>query len=282
MNKSINNNKIVPFRACFKHLVGNSNPPDFLFIIEEDNANIPAHKYILAPSSRVFEGIVHGSGILSPADFLRVDNISAEAFIEILCYIYTGKINLEYDNVIDISNQSDYFGLTVIAEKCLECLDNLNASDLIKIYHQLFRKFPSSKLLVRCTSYIQILTPQFLASNNFERITVDEFKPILQMDQINCTEVDLFEAVIKLSKVHCIADGLELTGVNQRSVLKGIENLLRFESMTESEFETCLAIQRDFFSSNEIKSFRNKIRHNDTSKKARRQLYPTYRGEPID
>lgn len=74
--------------------------------------------------------------------------------------------------------------------------------------------------------------------------------------------MDLFEAVVKLSKAHSAAAGLEITRDNQRN---GIERLLRLESITESEFDECLAIQKDFYSSTEIEKIRAGIRGPVTS-----------------
>lgn len=271
----------ISLSARLEHLVGNKFRSDFTFIIEDDNAEIaeiPAHKLIIALASPVLDRIVYGNETFSSADSIKVDGINKESFMQILHYIYTDKIDINDDNAFEILNKSNYFGLAGIEMACLEYLEeHLNASNVPWIYHQLFYTLSSSNLLKKCLQYIQIQPIQFFTSEFFEKISVDEMKSILQLDALNCTEFDLFEAMIKLSKAHCTASGLEVTGSNQRKVLDGAEKLLRLESVTESEFDRCLAIQDDFFSSNEIEIIRSDIR-NDFTTVVKRKWY-TYEGK---
>lgn len=252
----------ISLSARLEHLVGNKFGSDFTFIIEDDNAEIPAHKLIIALASPVLNRIVYGNETFAPTDTLKVDGISKESFMEILRYIYTDNVNVDDDNVFEILNQSNYFGLPGIETKCFEYLDNnLNVSTVPWIYHQLFYAFSSSKILTKCLQYIQIQPMQFFTSPYFLKISVDELKSILQMDTINCTEVDLFDAMVKLSRAHCTAGGLEIASANQRKILDGSESLLRLGSVTESEFNHCLEIQKDFFTSSEIERIRSDIKN---------------------
>ncbi|XP_037037066.1 uncharacterized protein LOC119074858 [Bradysia coprophila] len=273
----INNAKYnhVPLSARLENLVGNKYRSDFTFIIEDDNVEIPAHKLIVALASPVLERIMYGNETFRAADSIKVDAISKESFMQILHYIYTDRIHINDDNVFEILHKSNYFGLPGIEIKCLEHLEeSLDASTVPWIYHQLFYVFPTCKLLRKCLQYIRIQPLQFFASEYFEKISVDELKSILQMDAINCTEVDLFEAVIKLSRAHCAAIGLEPTGPNQRKVLDGVEKFLRLQSLSEVEFDKCLEIQSDFYSSTEIERIRADIRnHVPTIIKRKRHTY---------
>lgn len=260
MNILTNNVKYehISLSARLEHLVGNKLRSDFTFIIvEDDNAEIPAHKLIVGLSSPVLDRIVYGNDTFAPADTLQVYGISKESFMEILKHIYTDNVDLNDDNVFEILNTSNYFGLTGIEVKCFKYLDqHLNVSNVPWIYHQLFHAFPSSNILMKCLQYIRIQPKKFFTSEYFEKITVDELKSILRLDAINCTELDLFEAMIKLSRALCAANGLEVIGPNQRKVLEGAETLLRMQSLTENEFNGILAIQKDFFTSNEIERIR--------------------------
>lgn len=269
----------ISLSARLEHLVGNKFGSDFTFIIEDDdNAEIPAHKLIVALASPVLNRIVYGNDTFKPADTLKVDGISKESFIEILRYIYTDNINVNDDNVFEILNHSNYFGLPGIETKCFEYLDNnLNASTVPWIYHQLFYAFSSSKILTKCLQYIQIQPMKFFTSQYFLKISVDELKSILRMDTINCTEVDLFDAMVKLSRAHCTANGLEVTSANQRKMLDGSENLLRLGSVTERELNDCLEIQKDFFTSSEIERIRADIK-NPVSTVVKRKWH-TYQGK---
>ncbi|KAG4068571.1 hypothetical protein HA402_004912 [Bradysia odoriphaga] len=250
-----------------EHLVGNEFCSDLVFIIEETNEEIPAHKLIVALASPVLHRIVFGNETFHPSDIIRVDGISKEYFMEILLYIYTDRINLNEDNVIDIFQKSNYFGLTGIESKCLQYLDkNLSVSTVPWIYHQLFFTV-SSNLLNKCLQYIRFQPLEFFASEDFETISIDELKSVFKLDAINCTEVHLFEAMIRLSRAHCAAAGIEITAENQRKILEGTEKLLRLESLTEKEFDKCLAIQRDFYSTTEVDRIRADIRNEVTTVK---------------
>ncbi len=260
----INNAKYdhVPLSSRLEHLVGNKFGSDFTFIVvEDDNVEIPAHKVIVALASPVLEKIVYGNETFSPADSIKVDDISKESFMQILRYIYTDKINLNDDNVFEILQKSNYFGLPGIEKECFKYVErHLNVSTVPWIYHQLFYTAPSCKLLSSCRQYIRIQPLQFFASEYFEKISVDELKSIIEMDPINCSELDLFQAVIKLSRAQCVATGIELSGANQRRIVDGIEKLLRLETLSEIEFDKCLDIQNDFYSPTEIERIRIEIR----------------------
>ncbi|XP_037031459.1 uncharacterized protein LOC119070981 [Bradysia coprophila] len=247
--------------ARLKHLVGNKICSDLLFVIEDTNEEIPAHKLIVALASPVLHKIVFGNETFPPSDIITVDGISRENFMEILLYIYTDRISLSEDNVIDIFQKSNYFGLTGIESKCLQYFDeNLSVSTVPWIFHQLFFS-ASSDLLNKCKQYIRFQPLKFFASEDFETISIDELKSVFKLDAINCTEVDLFEAMIRLSRAHCAAAGLEITAENQRKILDGTEKLLRLESLTEEEFDKCLAIQRDFYFTAEVDRIRADIRN---------------------
>lgn len=252
----------LPLSARLKQLVGNKYGSDFTFIIEDDNnAEIPAHKLIVALASPVLERIVYGIETFCPTDSITVDGISKESFMQILHYIYTDTITVNDENVFEILQKSNYFGLQGIEGECYDYLEhNLNVATVPWIYHQLFYTVPSCRLLNKCQQLIRIEPLKYFASEYFEKISVDELKSILQMDAINCTEVDLFDAVVKLSKAHCVGIGVELTAANQRKAVDGIEELLRLESLSESEFDECLDIQNDFYSPTEIERIRADIR----------------------
>lgn len=252
----------VPLGARLELLVGNKLRSDFTFIIEDDNAEIPAHKLIIALASPVLDRIVYGrTDTFTTTDNVRVGGISKESFMELLHFIYTDTLNLDDDNVFEILHKSHYFALSGIEMKCFEYLEKrLNVISVPWIYHQLFHTFPSSQVLRKCLQYIRIMPLSFFASEYFDQISVDELKSILQMNAMNCTEVDLFRAMIKLSIAHCAAVGLEQIVANQRKVLDGAEQLLRLESLNESEFDECLGIQEDFYSTKDIAIIRAGIR----------------------
>ncbi|XP_037031458.1 uncharacterized protein LOC119070979 isoform X2 [Bradysia coprophila] len=247
--------------ARLEHLVGNTFCSDLLFVINETKEEIPAHKLIVALASPVLHKIVFGNETFPPSDIITVDGISRENFMEILLYIYTDRINLNEENVIDIFQKSNYFGLTGIESQCLEYLEmHLCVSTVPWIYHQLFYS-AATDLLNKCLQYIRIQPLEFFASEDFEKISIDELKSVFKLDAIDCTEVDLFDAMIRLSRAHCVATGREITAENQREILNGTEKLLRLESLTEKEFDKCLAIQRDFYFTAEVDRIRADIRN---------------------
>lgn len=237
----------------FKYLVGNSLHADFAFIIEDDNVEIPAHKLIVATASPVLHKMVYGTDTFCSTNSIKVSGITKESFLEILGYIYTDKININNDNVFAILNKANYFGLSFIETKCVNYLkNNLNNETVTWMYHQTFHSCWSPELLNDCLKLIQTDPTSFFTAKEFQSVSADAFKQILKLDAINCTEMDLFEATLKLAKAHCIAAGLEPTGANQRKILDGAEKLLRLETLTKCEYDYCRSLQLDFFSSSEI------------------------------
>lgn len=261
-----------------EQLVGNSLHSDVTFIIEDDNVEIPAHKLIISLASPVIDIIVYGNDSFISTNIIKVDGISKESFMEILRYIYTDNLNITEDNIVEVLYKANYFGLTAIERKCYDYITkNLNESTVPKIFHHLFHISSPPELLKKCIQYIRIEPLVFFAAKEFPSLTITAFKVILQMNAINCTEVDLFKALIKLARSCCIMEDLHPTRANLRKVLDGAENLLRMDSVTAAEFDNCLAIAPDFFTSKEIEQIHQKISNPMLSQ--RRRKWYTYQGE---
>lgn len=276
-DSSINSKNVrVSISDRLDQLVGNKLHSDLEFLIEDDNFEIPAHKLIVAAASPVFDRMIYGTETFSPTDVVKVDGISKDAFFQILRFIYTDKISINEGNVFEILYKSNYYGLQDIEAGCLDFLDKcLNVFTVVWIYHHLFHLYSKSELLNKCVQYIRIQPLVAFASDYFEKISVDEMKSILRMDGINCSEAELFEALITLSKAHCVAQGVDVTTANQRRILNDAEKLLRLDSL--SDFDNCLKIQNDFYSTSEIEQIRACIRSTGRPAMTRKQY--TYNGK---
>lgn len=267
--------------ARLEHLLGNSFQSDFTFIIEDDdNVEVPAHKLILSLASPVLNRIVYGGEAFSSTNVNKVDGISKKSFMEILRYIYTDNFDIDDDNVFEILHKANYFGLSVIEKSCFIFLkENLNTSTVPWIFHHLFHTSPSHELFKKCIQFIRIEPMSIFSAEEFTSFSIDELKFILQMDAINCTEFNLFEALIKLATAHCIVKDLRPTGANQRRLLDGAENYLRLDSLTASELDKCLAIQPDFFTTKEIEKIRESVDNVNPMLSVKRRKWYTYQGK---
>lgn len=261
------------------NLLGNKFRSDLTFIIEDDKSEIPAHKLIIALASPVFDRIVYGLDTkFSPSDVIKVRGITRDAFMQILRHVYTDKIEINEDNVFEILEKSNFFGLAAIVTECVNYLEDiLDISTAAWIFHQLFHLYSSTELMNKCLQYIQMQPMDFFACQYFNKLSVDELKYILRINPIDCNEADLFAAMVKLAKAHCIAKGIEVNAANQRKILDGAEQLLQLESLIENDFAFgCVELKKDFYAIIETEKIRANM--GSASSKPKRKWY-TYQGK---
>ncbi len=83
-----------------------------------DGVEFPCHKVILCAASNYFKAMFSCDLKESRLGKVFIENISPWTMKRLLDYIYTGKVEINYDNVIDIFNAAVMFQLFKLADKC--------------------------------------------------------------------------------------------------------------------------------------------------------------------
>ena len=99
-----------------------------------DGVEFPCHKVILCAASNYFKAMFSCDLKESRLGKVFIENISPWTMKRLLDYIYTGKIEINYDNVIDIFNAAVMFQLFKLVDKCTDYIQqHIDINNCIEI-----------------------------------------------------------------------------------------------------------------------------------------------------
>ena len=197
---------------------------------------IPAHKFVLAISSPVFFAMFYGQ-MAETKDSIELPDCEYESLLELFRFLYTDKVNLSGNNVMQVLYLANKYIVPSLAKKCTEYLrDNLNASNVFFILPHA-RKFENKDLEDRCWEVIDEQTEGAVTSDEFVSVERSVIESVVKREALNVTEVELFKAVDRWATRECERQGITSDGETKRRVLgEDIVNGIRFPLMEEKDF----------------------------------------------
>ena len=202
----------------------------------ESKKVIPAHKFVLAISSPVFFAMFYGQ-MAETKDSIELPDCEYESLLELFRFLYTDKVNLSGNNVMQVLYLANKYIVPSLAKKCTEYLrDNLNASNVFFILPHA-RKFENKDLEDRCWEVIDEQTEEAVTSDEFVSVERSVIESVVKREALNVTEVELFKAVDRWATRECERQGITSDGETKRRVLgEDIVNGIRFPLMEEKDF----------------------------------------------
>jgi hypothetical protein len=140
--------------------------------------------------------------------------VHPEAFREILQFIYTDECKITGEIVMFLTYAAKKYMLPALNDKCVEFLNqNLDVDNACIILEQaLF--FQNDDLSERCLDIVKFNTSEALKSSSFVGIRQETLKVILQCEELNANELELFSACRDWAKHQCSISKLEDNGAN--------------------------------------------------------------------
>ena len=202
----------------------------------ESKKVIPAHKFVLAISSPVFFAMFYGQ-MAETKDSIELPDCEYESLLELFRFLYTDKVNLSGNNVMQVLYLANKYIVPSLAKTCTEYLgDNLNASNVFFILPHA-RKFENKDLENRCWEVIDEQTEEAVTSDEFVSVERSVIESVVKREALNVTEVELFKAVDRWATRECERQGITSDGETKRRVLgEDIVNGIRFPLMEEKDF----------------------------------------------
>lgn len=200
---------------------------------EEATGTIPAHKYMLAINSPVFEAMFYGP----LAETTRVINISdctKEGLREMLRYVYTDDATITADNVMELLYLSRKYSMSFLENKCIDFIyENVNPEDVFLV----LPRVQSRILEERCWSIIDKDTKRAVESQAFVDIPRELLCKILSRDTLKIKELELFKAVDRWVCKKIKDRSLDYDGDTKRGILgEDVIRLIRFPTMKMIDF----------------------------------------------
>jgi len=212
---------------------------DVHFIFKKENKIIPAHKFLLASRSAVFQAQFYGeipAGSGGSKDEVEIEDIEPAAFVEVLRYIYYEESNISGENVMVIMYASKKYMLPGLTSVCTKYLDqSVDLTNACLILNQSI-SFDEKELTEKCFKIIDSKTEEAFASDDFANLDKRVMEILIARDTLKIKEISLFEAVVKWASHECKRRELPGKSENLREVMGDILYLIRMPLMSPEEF----------------------------------------------
>ena len=233
----------VPHRIAF--MFNNTLLSDVHFVVtdSQDDLNnnnrrvrVPAHKFVLAISSPVFEAMFYGK-MAEKGEEVELPDTDSNSLLEFLRFVYCDEVNLTSSNVLDVLYLAQKYIVPSLTAKCGSFLETqTNESNVFRILEEA-KKFDEPKLEKQCWSFIDVNTSACVKSEALLTSSYDTLVSLLNRESLCVRELCLFAAVMRWAQAKCEGKGLEPTGSAMREILGNAVKLIRFPAMLLPEFE---------------------------------------------
>ena len=187
-------------RERAKFMLNNDRLSDVKFVAANSNGEteskqvIPAHKFILAIGSPVFEAMFYGE-LAETKDTIELPDCDNESLLELFRYLYSDEVNLSGSNVMGVLYLAKKYMVPSLTDKCKEYLkEKLDPSNVFIIL-PFVQKYEHKTLEDRCWNVIDKQTETAVKSEGFETIERSLLEAIVARDSLTIKEVALFKAV---------------------------------------------------------------------------------------
>ena len=176
---------------------------DISFIVGPTETLISAHKLVLSTHSKHFAALFYSGMEESSQSVIRLPNQDAEVFETLVRFMYTGQLRLHKDNVQELIKMADYYALETVKEgvgdwigKCLVDMTNVVKFIIFANTHNV------QTLSKYCHRFMLGNAKDIFFSKEFQESIPNEIlERMVASDDLNLTELELFESLVQLGKV---------------------------------------------------------------------------------
>lgn len=176
---------------------------------------IPAHKFVLAVRSAVFDAMFNG-GISTQSDEVELPDVEYLAFQSLLRFLYTDEVQIGPETVMTTLYTAKKYAVPTLENACVDFLKkNLSPDNAFMLLSQA-RLFDEPQLAALCLECIDKNTAEALAAEGFTDIDFDTFCVVLQRDTLAIRENQLFAAALRWAEHECQRRRIPSTSDNKR------------------------------------------------------------------
>ena len=229
-------------RERAKFMLNNDRLSDVKFVAANSNGEteskqvIPAHKFMLAIGSPVFEAMFYGE-LAEIKETIELPDCDYESLFELFRYMYSDEVHLSGSNVMGVLYLAKKYIVPSLTDKCTKYLkERLDPSNVFSILPSSL-KYEEKTLEDRCWKVIEKQTEASVKSEGFETIERSLLEEIVARDSLTIKEVALFKAVDGWATKQSEKQGLVAEGkVKRRIIGERAIKAIRFPLMTIEEF----------------------------------------------
>ncbi|KAJ5067944.1 pep-cterm sorting domain-containing protein [Anaeramoeba ignava] len=183
----------------FKEQESSQNPYDFEIICKtnETNTIFKCHKTILYARLYVFENFLNEN---PNEKRIILEDVSKETIETVLSYLYTGKMQINLENLVQLSVFSSNYGfpdLTEIATSFLQ--ENCQIENVVELL-KLCELSQLSNFASICYEFLSVNFLTFIESPFVQELNENQWERILSNDKLIADEFQIFQSLIKWAK----------------------------------------------------------------------------------
>ncbi|KAJ5070894.1 hypothetical protein M0811_01875 [Anaeramoeba ignava] len=177
---------------------------DFEIICEQNKTSFKTHKSILSSRSEYFKSLFNSKMKEYQENKLILKDVSNSILFSILNYFYSGKIEINLENVIEILIFSSKYLIDELIEICSNFIkNNLQIETIVDIL-KLSERMNLNQLLDSSYKFIFENLHKFIKTSFFLELEENHLNSILLNDFILINEFELFQSIIKWGKINQI------------------------------------------------------------------------------
>ena len=234
--------KYETIREKIKVMLNDHRCSDVKFLVRESvdgrrKQVLPAHKFVLAIGSPVFEAMLYGD-LAETRDIIELPDCDYGSLLELFRFMYSDEVNLSGSNVMGVLYLAKKYVVSSLSDKCTKYLkENLDSSNVLSIL-SCAQTYEQESLEEQCWKVIDEQTEAVVKSDDFVTIQRTLLEELVKRDTLNIAEVELFKGLMRwaaknLEKEGIVrADGQEIRKILGERILKAI----RFPAMERKNF----------------------------------------------
>lgn len=206
---------------------------DIKFLV--DGEEIAAHRSVLAALSPKYKVQFYDS--MPETGTIDVTDVSAAAFREFLQFFYEDSVELTLDHMEDVINLAKQSMVDAIVAECVDFMIHAIGINKLLWCNKLATIYELTPLNEYCTELIGKHIKTLFQLEEFLQCDRSVLCEILQIDSLDCAEMDVFEACIAWAQEKCERRGIGAGNITDfRAMLGEALYKIRFCSMNIKEF----------------------------------------------
>ncbi|CAM1154111.1 BTBD9 (predicted) [Pycnogonum litorale] len=179
----------------------NEEYSDVTFIVESEKFH--AHKMILATRSDYFRALLFGGMHESQQNTIELKEVKVAAFLNILKYIYTGRValnGLKVEAILDVLTLSHHYNIVDLETSTSNYLKSIiSVENVCAIYNATYLYQPCS-LVDECLVFMDRHALEIVQHESFLLLSAAALKFVISRSSFYAPEIDIFCSVLKWKK----------------------------------------------------------------------------------
>lgn len=223
----------------------------FVFEVKGQEILVPAHKIMLAARSSVFHSMFFGDS--KEIDTVKISDASINAFKEFLALFYLDEVDIYSQHVYEFTNLAKKYNVSQGMEMGEHFLIEISNTHEMCSHLGFAMENNLKELQKFCKEGIKANARELFKSHDFINTTADVLRTILQLDDYNCFETEIFDACMSWAENACKRYGIDTTDRhNLRRILEDSFYLIPITAMNIEDFSKVLSSNTSMFSNKEI------------------------------